>query len=156
KQKNMAEELKITRRHLPHWTIDGSIYFVTFCSNGTEFNENEQRIILEHIKAGDGIFYDCYAAMVMPDHVHLLLQPKAEITLSRIMHGIKGASAHKINQYRKTEGSIWQKESFDRIVRDGNEFDEKLSYMYNNPLKKELTENPENYVGWYYNENIIR
>jgi hypothetical protein len=38
-------------------------------------------------------------------------------------------------------------------VRDGNEFDEKLNYMYNNPIKKELTENPENYVGWYYNEN---
>ena len=69
------------------------------------------------------------------------------------MHGIKGASAYKINQLRKTKGSVWQKESFDRIVRDGNEFDEKLNYMYNNPIKKELTENPENYVGWYYNEN---
>jgi REP element-mobilizing transposase RayT len=149
----MSEELKITRRHLPHWTIDGAIYFVTFCTNKTVFDEDEQRIILKHIKEGDGKFYDCYAAMVMPDHVHLLLQPKEGMTLSRIMHGIKGVSAHKINQHRNTKGAIWQKESFDRILRDGKEFDEKLNYMYNNPIKKELTENTENYVGWYCNED---
>jgi REP element-mobilizing transposase RayT len=117
------------------------------------FDENEQRVILDHIKEGDGKFYDCYAAVVMPDHVHLLLQPKEGLTLSRIMHGIKGVSVHKINQHRNTKGVIWQKESFDRIVRDGKEFDEKLNYMYNNPIKKELTEEPEIYVGWWYNEN---
>ncbi|MFH0990560.1 MAG: transposase [bacterium] len=149
----MSEELKITRRHLPHWTIDGSIYFVTFCAYETMFDRNEQRIVLDHIKEGDGKFYTCYAVIVMPDHVHLLLKPKEGVTLSRIMHGIKGVSAHKINQYRNAKGVIWQKESFDRIVRDGNEFDEKLNYMYNNPVKKGLTENPENYAGWYYNED---
>ncbi len=145
--------MKITRRHLPHWTIDGSIYFVTFCTDKTMFDENEQRMILNHIKEGDGKFYDCYAAMVMPDHVHLLLQPKEGMTLSRIMHGIKGVGAHKINQHRNTKGAIWQKESFDRIVRDGKEFEEKLNYMYNNPIKKGLIEEPETYTGWWYNEN---
>jgi putative transposase len=148
----MSEELKITLRHLPHWTIDGSIYFVTFCAKETILVESEQSIVLEHIKEGDGKFYDCYAVLVMPDHVHLLLQPKDGMTLSRIMHGIKGVSAHKINQHRNTQGVIWQKESYDRIVRDGKEFDEKLNYMYNNPLKKGLTEEPEKYVGWWYNE----
>ncbi|MBN1396818.1 MAG: transposase [Bacteroidetes bacterium] len=107
---------------------------------------------MNHIKEGDGKYYDCYATIVMPDHVHLLLQPMEGITLSRIMHGIKGVSAHKINQYRNTKGSIWQEESFDRIVRDGNEFDEKLNYMYNNPIKKGLIEEPETYIGWWYNE----
>jgi REP element-mobilizing transposase RayT len=146
------KELKITRRHLPHWTIDGSIYFVTFCTHNTVFDENEQRIIRDHIKEGDGKFYDCYAAVVMPDHVHALLQLREGMTLSRVMHGIKGVSAHKINQRRNTRGVIWQKESFDRIVRDGNEFDEKLNYLYNNPIKKGLTEDPESYVGWYFDE----
>ena len=71
------------------------------------------------------------------------------------MHGIKGVSAHKINLHRRTKGKIWQHESHDRIVRDGNEFDAKLKYMYNNPVKKGLTEEPENYIGWYYNKKFL-
>jgi len=152
----MNDELKITRRHLPHWTIDGSIYFVTFYARSVELNENEQRIVLEHIKGGNGWFYDCYAAVVMPNHVHLLLHPKKGYNLSRVMHGIKGASARKINQHRGTKGRIWQNESYDRIVRNGKEFDVKLKYMFNNPLKKRLTDDPSNYAGWYYNKDIFR
>ena len=151
----MTEEIKITRLHLPHWTLDGSIYFVTFCTYVTVFDAGEQSIVLEHIQEGDGKFYDCYAAVVMPDHVLVLLQPREKFTLSRIMHGIKGVSAHKINLHRDTNGIIWQKESFDRIVRDGKEFDEKLNYMYNNPVKKGLTEESETYVGWWCNERMI-
>jgi putative transposase len=148
----LPQELKITRRHLPLWTIDDSIYFITFRASTTMFNEDECRIILEHIKEGNGAFYECFAAIVMPDHVHVLLQPNEGVTLSRIMHGLKGVSAHKINLYRHTKGKIWQSESYDRIVRDGNEFDIKINYMYNNPIKKGLTEDPDHYIGWYYNE----
>jgi len=68
------------------------------------------------------------------------------------MHGIKGVTAHKINQYRKTKGAIWQKGSYDRIVRDDNEFDTKLNYMYDNSIKKGLIEETENYAGWWFNE----
>lgn len=145
-------ELKITRRHLPHWTLDGSIYFVTFRSKVPPFEENERRIILEHIKGGDGKFYRCYAAVVMPDHVHLLIQPMNGYTLSRVMSGMKGVSAYKINHHRHTKGTVWQHESYDRIVRDGDEFDEKLNYMYNNPLKAGLTDDPSTYIGWFYND----
>jgi REP element-mobilizing transposase RayT len=151
----MNDELKITRRHLPHWTLGGSIYFATFCARDVVFSEDEQRIVLEHIKEGNRKFYDCYAAIVMPDHVHLLLRLKEGYSLSRIMHGIKGASAHKINLHRGTKGQVWQNESYDRIVRNGKEFDDKLKYMFNNPLKKGLTDNPSNYVGWYYNNDLL-
>ncbi|MBI5464415.1 MAG: transposase [Ignavibacteriales bacterium] len=147
-------ELKITRRHLPHWTFEGSIYFVTFRAKRTVFDEMERRMVLDHIKEGDGKFYDCYAAMVMPDHVHLLIQPKHAYTLSRVMSGIKGVSAHKINAHRNATGTVWQHESFDRIVRDAKEFDKKLHYMYNNPLKKGIADDPSRYVGWFYNERI--
>lgn len=151
----MNDELKITWRHLPHWTLDGSIYFVTFCARRTIFDESEQCIVLEHIKEGDGTFYDCYAAMVMPDHVHLLLRSRNGYSLSRIMHGIKGASAYKINLHRRTKGQVWQNESYDRIVRNGKELDAKLKYMFNNPLKKGLTDDPSNYVGWYCSNNLL-
>lgn len=152
----MNNGLKISRRHLPHWTLEGSIYFVTFCACKTEFDEYEQRIVLDHIKEGNEKFYDCYAAVVMPDHVHLLLRIQKKYNLSNVMRGIKGVSAYKVNQRRGTKGKVWQDESFDRIVRDGTEFDQKLKYMFKNPLKKGLTNDPSNYVGWYYNKNLLR
>ena len=147
----MGKELEIKRRHLPHWTLDGSVYFVTFRLRGIAMTGQEQTIVLDHIKEGEGKSYDCFAAVVMPDHVHLLLRPFEGTPLSKIMHGIKGVSAHKINQHRKTTGAVWQDESFDRIVRNKKEFDQKFSYMYNNPLANGLTSDPSRYIGWYSN-----
>jgi REP element-mobilizing transposase RayT len=148
------DELKITQRHLPHWELSGSTYFVTFRLKDGVMNKEEQIIVLEHIKDGNGKFYTLIAVVVMPDHVHLLFIPKEGYTLSRIMKGIKGVSSHKINLKRKISGTIWQDESFDRIMRNEDELKEKINYMLYNPLKKGLTDNPENYYGWYYNEKF--
>ena len=79
----------------------------------------------------------------MPDHVHLIMNPLDDFSLSRIMKGIKGVSARLLNQYRNTSGNIWLDESFDRIIRDEEEFDQKLKYMFENPVRADLVENPE-------------
>ena len=67
-------ELKITRRHLPHWSLEGSTYFVTFHAQGTVLTEIEQRIVRDHIIEGDGKFYECHAANILPDHGHLIIK----------------------------------------------------------------------------------
>jgi putative transposase len=85
-------ELRITQRHLPHWTLEGSIYFVTFDCDAIVLTMEEIRIVVEHIKEGDDKFYDLFAVVVMPDHVHLLHRPLEAYDLSRIMKGIKGVS----------------------------------------------------------------
>jgi putative transposase len=150
----MGDELKITRRHLPHWTIDGAIYFVTFRSN-VILQPEERTIVLNHLLDGNEKFYTLIASVIMPDHAHILIFPKKGYPLDRIMRGIKGVSAKKINQYRKTSGQIWQHESYDHIVRDGNELRQKFDYIANNPVKDELVENTSSYVGWYCNDRII-
>jgi putative transposase len=114
----------------------------------------QQLITLNHIKDGNKKFYTLHAVIVMPDHVHMILEPLPGYSLSRIMKGIKGASARKINKARNSYGSIWQDESFDRIIRDEKEYNEKMIYMFENPLRAGLTEKPEDYHGWYQNDNI--
>ena len=44
---------------------------------------------------------------------------------------------------------IWQHENFDRIIRNEEEFIEKLQYIVNNPIKKGLADSPESYK-WLY------
>jgi putative transposase len=108
------------------------------------------------IKEGDEKYYYLYAVIIMPDHVHLILTPKEDYSLSRIMKGIKGKSARRINENRNEKGSVWQDESFDRILRNEEELFEKLHYMLNNPFKAGLTDDPWNYHGWYFNEKLKR
>jgi hypothetical protein len=65
------------------------------------------------------------------------------------MKGIKGVTARRLNRNRGTRGSIWQDESFDRIVRDQAELEKKLNYMFTNSVKVGLVDDPWDYVGWY-------
>ncbi len=126
---------------------------MTFRTSKGMLSVDEQGAVLKHVKKGDGEFYDLTAAVVMPDHVHLLLTPKEEYTLSRIMKGIKGGSARRINTMRHHSGRVWQHESYDRIVRDEDELLEKVEYLFNNPLKAGLTDDPLNYPGSYFSES---
>jgi REP element-mobilizing transposase RayT len=110
---------------------------------------------LEHVKSGHGRFYELAAATVMPDHVHLIFKPHGDVDPSRIMKGIKGVSARLVNQHRNTTGRVWQEESWDRIIRDVAEFDEKLQYMYNNPVKAGLAADGDEYDGWHFNPDFV-
>jgi hypothetical protein len=60
------------------------------------------------------------------------------------MKGIKGVSARRINQRLGRKGSLWQDESFDRIMRAG-EFEFKKNYIMANPVDAGLCKKPEEY-----------
>ena len=145
-------ELQTTRRHLPHWHLAGSVYFITFRLATGTLADLERTILVTHIRNGHRKSYDLIAAVIMPDHAHVLLRPNDEVDLSRITKGIKGASARLINEHRCSTGSIWQEESFDRIIRDQAEYDEKLTYIVNNPVKAGLIADGFDYP-WLYLAN---
>ena len=78
----------------------------------------------------------------MPNHVHLPLTPR--LNLSSVLKYIKGASARRANQILSTPGStFWQGESFDRLIRNGDEFHKVEKYTLNNPVKVDLAATPE-------------
>jgi putative transposase len=117
-------------------------------------NEKERTITLEAVTFWDTVKWNVYAAVVLPDHVHLLAQPLSRIEggsvdLAEIIHSVKSFSAQKISQRWGVKGTIWQDERYDRIVRDEEEFQEKWQYIRNNPLKEGLAASPEEY-GWLY------
>ena len=151
----MSEDFTYYRRHLPHWRQKGATYYITFNTHEGVISKREQGIVLERIRMGDGIYYILIAAVVMPDHTHILLTPIKDIKLSRILKGIKGSTAREINILRKASGSIWQEEYYDRIIRDYEDLLDKLRYMFDNPVKKGLTVNPQAYHGWYFNEQSL-
>jgi REP element-mobilizing transposase RayT len=151
----VSGELKITRRRLPHWSLDGAMYFVTFRVHKGELTESERILVLEHIKSGDNRFYTLVASVVMPDHVHVMFMADRGYSLEHIMKGMKGVSSRMVNRARKTRIQIWQHESFDRIVRSQEELYGKLLYMVNNPVEKGISRTGWKYIGWYCNEEYF-
>lgn len=83
-------------------------------------------------------------AVVMPDHVHVILTPSIDesrqlvISLVEIMKAMKGASSHAINHRLGSHATIWQEESFDRVVRSSENLDAKIAYILQNPVRKGL------------------
>lgn len=127
-----------TRRNLPHIQRPGATYFLTFRKLQGQLAPEDRDLVMQSCLYADGKQYCLHAAVVMPDHVHLLISPLEShpgeyYQLAEIMRGIKGASARRVNERAKTTGSIWQDETFDRIIRDESEFFEKLQYIMANP-----------------------
>ena len=150
-----VSSFQTTRRRLPHWQQGGSVYFISWvCRPGQTLDPAEQNVTLEAIRFWDTRKWTVYAAVVMPDHVHLLARPLAGpdggyINLGEIIHSVKSFSAQEINRTRGFRGSLWQVERHDRIVRDEVEFLEKWQYIRINPVKAGFVERPEDYP-WLY------
>jgi len=145
------------RRDLPHLQREGKTYFITF-STHQKWNlpESVRRIVLEHCLHDHGKKMILHAAMIMPDHVHMLLSPLSDgqghpYSLSEILKGIKGASAASVNKVLGRKGKVWQAESFDHILRNEESLRDKGEYLVNNPVRKGLTRWLDDYP-WLWRE----
>ena len=153
--KPVTADLQKRRKQLPHWQQGGCTYFITFRSARGILPEIALRQVIKNIEFDHRKKYELFFAVVMPDHVHLLLKPLQKSPnccwdLSEILRGIKGTSARFINKLLGTGGAVWQEESFDRIIRDQKEFDEKLQYIWDNPVDAGLVEASEEYLYFVY------
>ncbi|MEO6034861.1 MAG: primosomal protein N', partial [Verrucomicrobiota bacterium] len=144
KQTQGITQLTIRHRRLPHIEIPGRIYHITWRTHGNLILSAEaQKKTLAACHFWHGKKLHCYLACVMPDHIHLLIQPLpiAENkgigvhSLSEILHSIKSFSAHEVNQLMRRTGLVWNDESYDRIVRSEANLHEKWNYIWNNPRK---------------------
>lgn len=92
----------------------------------------------EALQHGDGSRYLLGDYVIMPNHVHVLMQPCSGNVLKEILTSLKKYSARRINHHRQASGSFWQAESYDRIVRDQREYAHYRSYIAENPAKAGL------------------
>jgi len=133
------------RRNLPHIQKDFTPHFVTFYTKSRWILPPEARdITIDSCIHDDRVRYALYVAVVMPDHVHMILTPLIDrrlcetFSLIRIMQSIKGASARAINQKLNRNGPVWQEESFDHVLRSSEGLDAKVEYVLQNPVRKGL------------------
>ena len=95
--------------------------------------------------------YALHAFVVMPNHVHLLATPS--VPLPKLMKSLKGITAKRANAILALTGNrFWQEESYDRLVRNQQEFENIRNYIEANPVRAGLAREASEYrwssAGW--------
>ena len=162
-----STDARYARRRLPHFERPWAKYHITFSTADRRSLSDAARTIVLN-----SLLYlhrerrcQLYAACVMPDHVHLLIEPqiKEQTTdgrpvfwaLSEIMHSLKSFTSHEINKVEGSTGSVWEKESMDRMIRSDDDLAEKFHYICANPWQAGVAGPSEDYA-WLWTPDVPR
>ncbi len=148
--------MRIYMRNLPHWRQQGATYFVTFRladSIPSECSELLRRLRKEWLAKNPPP-----QSKQALDHLLRVLIERVEYWLDQGMGSCKAVTAKRINKHLNQSGTIWQQESYDRIVRDSEHLWRCLQYIGRNPRKAgrscescRLWVNPEwEKLGWAF------
>lgn len=95
-------------------------------------------MVEENLLRFEGVKYNLYAWVIMPNHIHLLLMPMKGFKLAEIVHSCKSFTANKANKMLGRSGRFWFPEAFDRFIRNQDHFEKTFEYIENNPVKANL------------------
>ncbi len=148
-------------------------YFVTICTwNRESILGGVLNSVIQLSSSGD-IVMRCWQdlpnhysnivldeVVIMPNHLHGIVWVNGNIDragfkpaptgkkhgLPEIIRALKTFSSRQINKSRNTSGTpVWQRNYFDRVIRNETELFKIREYIRNNPLQWELDDNnPEN------------
>lgn len=94
---------------------------------------------LEHaLKHFDGDRYLLHAWVIMPNHAHILVSLAEGTDLGKTIASWKRYSSNQIQQSLGTSGTLWQKDYYDRMIRNSRHFQAVARYISNNPAKARL------------------
>ena len=153
-----------TKRNLPHFEKPWAIYAVNFQTHGgRNLSPAARDIVFNCILRWRESRYRLVVACVMPDHVHLIIQPgikeqnkQGEAVfwpLSELLHSIKSYSAKEVNKLENAAGILWQEERFDRYIRSDADLQEKFRYVCANPWKAGIVDEQTPYR-WLWTQEI--
>jgi len=105
--------------------------------------ERVGRIVEDALLHFDGERYRLLAWVVMPNHVHVLAEMQEGYPLSKVAHSWKSYTAKRINDLLGRSGTLWQRELYDRYIRNENHLGSSINYIHQNPVKAGLVDNAE-------------
>ena len=86
--------------------------------------------------------------MIMPDHLHAVIQLGHNQTLPKLMTSLKTFTARQINKQRGEHHPVWQQGYYEHGIRKDESLDEIIRYCYENPVRKGLVKQAKDYPHW--------
>ena len=99
-------------------------------------------LVREALRHFEGERYRVHGWVIMPNHVHVLVTPLGDHSLSGVVHSWKSYTATQANKLLGRSGPFWHADYFDRFMRDEGHFVTTLEYIHGNPVKAGLCADP--------------
>jgi REP element-mobilizing transposase RayT len=121
---------------------DNAEYHVTARANRGEMIfelEQDKQLFLQIIQRAKKKYqFQIKNFCIMENHIHFLIKPGTDESLSRIMQWILGVFAQTWNKLHGFTGHLWGDRFFSRIAEDVQDFLRIFSYIDDNPVKAHL------------------
>ena len=128
---------------VPDWIVAEPEFFITLCAKNRGLN------IFCHPQTGSAILesvqwrnnqqkWFCSLALLMPDHIHLIIQFPADTAIEKPIRDWKAWLARR-------HGIEWQPDFFDHRLRNEKSADEKARYIVLNPVRAGLVEKTQDW-----------
>jgi REP element-mobilizing transposase RayT len=106
------------------------------------------RLLVQEMRdAQDARIADSLAWVVMPDHLHWLVELRRG-TLATLVQRVKSKSAIALNKARGSEGRLWQDGYHDRAIRKEEHLLHFARYIVANPVRAGLVNSVRQYPLW--------
>ena len=102
-------------------------------------------LVQENFWHHDGLKYKLLAWVIMPNHVHVLVE-MGSVPLGEVLKGWKSYTAKMANKILKRKGTFWENDYFDRYLRDDEHYRRVVHYIEGNPVKANLAKASEEWV----------
>lgn len=133
----------------PRTYVDGAIYHVTTRGNNRQtifLQEADFRRCLKLLQSYKRKFaFKLHAYALMPNHVHLLIEPSVKANLSRIMQSFSIAYTKYFNKKHKQVGHLFQGRFFSKLIDQEPYLLVASRYIHLNPVKAKLVKHPTEY-----------
>lgn len=159
---------EVYRKRCKRFDVYGHAHYLTFSCFGRQQFLTSSRACTWFLDALDAARrrrpFDLWAFVIMPEHAHLLLLPHEDISISKILGSIKIPIVRRaVSWVRKNSpeflprmadmqpnGEVhyrfWQRGGgYDRNIWNVKEIHEKIHYIHNNPVRRGLVSQPEDW-----------
>lgn len=105
-------------------------------------NPKIAKLVVDTLHFSNGIRYRLIAWCVMPNHVHVIFRLLPGENLGTVLGTSKSYTANNANEILGRRGAFWQREYYDRLIRNGNELKRAIRYVLNSPAMAGLRDWP--------------
>lgn len=135
---------------MPRLVVPGYPHHITQRGNRrmkTFFKNSDYQAYLDLVsEAKDDVGVEIWAYCLMPNHVHLVVVPEFQDSLSRLFRRVHQHYTRRINFRERWKGHLWQ-ERFHSFVMDEPYLMATVRYTELNPVRAGLCRRPED---WYW------
>jgi putative transposase len=139
--------MKSTRLKRFDYSRQNQAYFFTLRFINPMSNGVLRALYKNLLKLFDESGFACDALVVMPDHVHLVTHKNVESRerLGDLVRVLKSKSLYLLKKVHLVDRTFWQRGYYEHVIRNEEDWQEKVNYTINNPIKAGLATLPWDY-----------